>query len=47
LLVERHDTQHNDIQHNNTQHNDIQQNIDQNVTLSKMAKHCYAECRLC
>jgi hypothetical protein len=46
------DTQHNDIKHNDTQFNDTQHNSKLKGTLSIMtlsiiAEHCYADCRLC
>ncbi len=42
--IQHNDTQHEDIQHNDTQHEDIQHNNKWNMTLRKIAVHCYAEC---
>ncbi len=50
------DIQHNDTKYNDTQHNDIKHNgthdrmtfsVTQNMPLSIMEDHCYAECHLC
>ncbi len=44
-LHRRDDTQHSDAQYNDIQHDDTGHNNKQNVTLSIIADHCYAECR--
>ncbi len=41
------DQRNYETQHDNISHNDIQHNCKLLATLSMMAQHCYAECRLC